>query len=460
MKTRARDARGYARYIAVHIGVAAVGLVLSTAHDAKAAGTALDILSGRCVGMAGACTAHIDTSDAVLFNPAGIARGKGLDAQIGITPIVPTFAYKDPQGKETTMPFNIVPPFQAYAAYGITDHFSAGIGLFTPYGLRIAWPDGWDGQRQLTKASLITIDINPTLAYEFLDERVRVGAGFQAVHAAVHLQRTVSFGSQDGAIDLGAGAWGWGFNAGLQADIIKKYLTFGTFYRSAVAIDFDDGQAHFDNVPTALQGTIHDQKAQTKLVNPDQLGFGLATRPTDWLLLEADAIWVAWSKFHSIDIHFPDDRTGTLDTHEPKNWTGKVHFNMGGEAAVHKNWRVRAGFLYDQTPSPESTLSPDLPDANRLNLAAGGSYWHDSGFRVDVGYQYIILFPHTSTFAAFPGEYSGSVNALAFSIGYVQPTRRTSASKPPPPEPTPEVAPEPGGSTTTSPPPGATTPGL
>jgi len=360
------------------------------------------------------------------------------------------------------MPFNIVPPFNAYATYGITENFTAGIGVFTPYGLRIEWPDGWDGRRFLTKASLITVDINPTLAYAF--GPVRIGAGFQAVHAAVHLQRAVNFGAQEGAVDLGAGGWGWGGNAGVQVDAIKKFLTFGLQYRSAVKVDFDDGQAHFDNVPTALQGTIHDQKVTTSFVNPDQLGFGIASRPIDALLLDVDVVWLGWSKFHSIDINFPNDKTGTLSSHEPKNWTGRVNFHLGGEGTLSKNWKVRAGVLYDQSPSPESTLAPDLPDADRLNLAIGGSYYHDIGVHVDLGYQYLILFSHDSTFQPFPGSYGGNVNILGISIGYTQPRKKAEASNTgAPPDyqaPEPAGSPAPESPTNTSPPPGSTTPGL
>ncbi len=424
-----------------------------------AAGTALDVQSGRCTGMGGACIGMIDDSSAIFFNPAGIARGKGIDAQVGITPIVPLFSYKDNAGNKTTMPFNIVPPFNAYFTYGITEDFTAGIGVFTPYGLRIQWPDGWAGRNYLTSASLITEDINPTLAYKF--GPVRLGAGFQAMHAAVHLQRDINFGSQIGSIDLGGGAWGWGANGGVQIDAIKKFLTVGVIYRSAVKTDFDDGKAHFDNVPPGLQQTIHDQKAQTSFVNPDQLALGLASRPIDQLLLDVDIVWIAWSKFHSIDINFPDDQSHTLSTSSPKNWTGKVHVNAGGEYTFSPNWKGRLGFLYDQSPSPESTLAPDLPDADRLNLAVGGSYWHDSGFHADLGFQYLIMFAHKSTYAPFPGEYGGNPIILGITLGY----SNTSAGKPKKKSPDnndvpPEGAQPPPPGPDPSQPPGATTPGI
>ena len=129
------------------LGASAI-LGLFYCADAKAAGTALDVQGGRATGMAGAVSGFIDDSSAIYFNPAGMANGQGLDAQAGVNLIVPTFSYKSAaSGKKTSMPFSVVTPFQAYASYGITDNVSAGVGVFTPYGLDLKWPDGWEGRR-------------------------------------------------------------------------------------------------------------------------------------------------------------------------------------------------------------------------------------------------------------------------------------------------------------------------
>lgn len=413
---------------AVVTTTAALGLLT---HDAHAAGIALDVQSARGTGMASALTAATDGSDSIFYNPAGIARGKVFDAQVGVTLIAPTFSYKNTAGKETTMPFSIVPPPNAYVSGGITENLSVGIGLFTPYGLTLKWPSGWDGRRQIEEASLRTFYVNPTVAYRV--GPVRIGAGFQLVRATVELKRAIGAGTTEAEVDLGAGAWGAGGNAGVQVDAIEKYLTFGATYRSAVKIDFD-GNAHFSNVPRELSSTLHDQSVSTSLTQPDQLAFGLASHPLDGLLLDADIVWLGWGKFRSIDLSFPDDKTGTLSSSQAKSWSSKVNYHLGGEGALSDNWRLRAGVLYDPSPSPSDTLTPDVPDADRVNLAIGGSYHHSSGVHVDLGYQFLILVPKTSTAPAFPGEYAGNVNILGISVGYATPKEHHSkeALLPPP----------------------------
>lgn len=406
----------------------AAALGLLTGDRAWAAGTALDVQSARGTGMASSLTAASDGSDSIYYNPAGIARGRILDAQIGDTLIAPQFSYTSPTGNKTSLPFYVVPPFHAYVSGGITDHLSVGIGVFTPFGLTVKWPDGWAGRRVSTRSALQTFYFNPTAAYSI--GPLRIGAGFQLVRGTVELKRDIVFGQQEGNVDIGAGAWGVGANVGAQLDVIQQYLTVGVHYRSAVKLDFE-GDAHFSNVPAGLASTIHDQAGTASLTQPDSLAIGVATHPVKPLLLEADVVWFGWAKTRSIDIHFPNDASGTLSTSAAKNWENRVNFHLGGEGRVHENWRVRGGVLYDPSPSPGNTLTPDIPDANRLNLAAGGSYVHKCGFHVDLGYQFLVLFSKSSSAPPLFGEYGGNVNILGITVGWRTPAKDASVTTAP-----------------------------
>jgi long-chain fatty acid transport protein len=408
------------RRIALLAASAAV-LTLVASRDARAAGFGLDVQSGRGTGMASAVTGFIDDSAAIYYNPAGIAQGRLLDAQIGDSLIMPSFTYHPASGSSTTTPFEVVPPFQAFVSGGITDSLSIGVGVFTPYGLTLSWPDGWGGKSLVTSAQLATYDINPTVAYRL--GPVRIGAGLQVVRGTVDLKRKVETGSQEVSTELGGGAWGVGGNVGVQIDAVEQYLMFGVHYRSQVQLDFS-GNASFDNVPATLQGTLHDQSASTTLTTPDTVAIAVASRPIKSLVVDAEVVWTNWSRLQSIVLSFPNDSSGTLGSTEPKNWSNVVNYRVGGELAIDDAWRVRAGVLYDPSPAPASTLGPDLPDCDRLNLAVGGSYVHSSGLRVDLGYQFLFLFRRTSTMPQLPGDYDGNVNIVGVSIGYRTPAAR------------------------------------
>ncbi len=386
------------------------------APDARAAGIGLDVQSARATSMGAAVTGFIDDPSAVYYNPAGISQGKKLEMEVGDTLILPSSTFENPKGASTTTPFSVVPPFQFYAVGGITKNLSVGIGLFTPYGLTLKWPAGWEGRSFLTYGNVASYDANPTVAYRF--GPLRVGAGLQVVYSTVDLQRDIALPSGGfGSSELGGDGWGVGGNVGIQVEAVPKVLSFGLHYRSAVAIDYA-GNAHFGGIPQTLAGTIHDQRVTTRLVLPDSFAAGIAVRPTPKLLLDADVVYYGWEHFQSIDVAFPDDATGSLATHEPKNWSSTVNFHLGGEFTFSDAWSGRAGVVIDPTPSPDETTLPDLPDSTRVGFCLGAGYRHKSGFKADLGYEFILLTSRNSTAPQFPGSYSGFANLIGVSVGY------------------------------------------
>lgn len=154
------------------------------------------------------------------------------------------------------------------------------------------------------------------------------------------------------------------------------------------------------------------------------------------------------NKFRAVELRFPEDTSGPLATNQAKNWNNTVNFHAGAEGILTDNWMLRGGILVDPSPSPASTLTPDVPDATRVNLALGGTYRTDTGFHVDVGYQLIFLTSKTSTAPQLTGDYGGLVNILGLSLGYTTPRARAGGAAPIP-EPTQE-APEPAAETAPS----------
>src|SRR6185295_3050064 len=113
---------------------------------------------------------------------------------------------------------------------------------------------------------------------------------------------------------------------------------------------------------------------------------------------------------------------------------------------------ARLGFMVDPTPSPGSTLTPDLPDSTRINVGAGVGWRHASGLKLDFGFQFVALLPHDSTAPGFAGTYGGTAEVLSLSVGWkskpavavVEPAVAPAPAQPPPPQPssaTPEAAP-------------------
>lgn len=374
---------------------AVVVLAVAWASDARAAGIAVDLNSARGVAMAGSMVGFVDDASAIYYNPAGIAQGQGIDVMLGITGIVPYFNVTAADGTQTTGNHAIIPPPHIYATYGISDEITVGIGVFTPYGLAISWPDGYPGRYIATSVDLKIFDINPTVAFHF--GPVRFAAGLQIGRATVTLDRDINLltppTSPSPAVELGGGAWGFGGNVGIQVDVIEKVLQLGAAYRSRITYNFDSGQAHFSNIPPQYSNQLYDQTGSTTLVTPDSVAVGVAWKPISCLTLDFDLTYFGWQVFPAIALTFP--ATPSLNSTELKSWHHTWNYRIGAEWIIDEHWALRGGILIDPTPSPASTVQPDVPDSSRINYAAGFG-WRSGAFHIDVGMQWIHFLGVTS----------------------------------------------------------------
>lgn len=392
----------------------AIGLVGAAA---SAAGIQVDTEQARATGMATAVVANVEDASAILYNPAGLAHGPGLEVQLGDTLIAPHVRYTAPGGGQSTSSnFGVVPPPHLYVSYGVNDDLAVGFGEFTLYGAVIDYPTdaSWPGRFQITHSELQTFDLNPSVAYAFLQHRVRVGAGLNLVRATVDLGKRLGFVDSEGSVELSGATWGYGYNAGVQFDALPEKLQLGLSYRSTVQLDLD-GQAHFTGVPVEFSGQAYDQGGRASMKLPQTLALAGALRPIPRLLLELDALYTGWQTFHDITLHFDNPAN---DQVEFKRWHHSWTLKLGGEYTLSDALRVRAGAMYDQTPSPEATLAPDIPDASRINLSLGAGYRLRPHYTLDVAYMLVILRPTSSSLAYLPGSYRGTANLIGFTLTY------------------------------------------
>ncbi len=377
-----------------------------------AAGYAIDVQGGRATGMAAAVTAFIDDAEAAYFNPAGLAQGRTLDVRVGATPILPSFSYQDPLGNSSSGIVRPVPPPHLYLSYGVTDELSVGLGVFSPYGLVVPWHSNWQGRFLSIQSDLKTYYTNPEVAYR-IGDRVRLGAGIQIVRITAQLKRAINFVDSEGLVELAGATWGVGGNGGLQIEILPSVLSFGATYRSAVTSDIN-GRVHFSNIPIDFQSTAKDQNASTTVHLPATFSLGLAYQALPALKLAFNADYTGWQVFRRLALDFQDP---SLSTVLPKNWSHTWNYHFGAEYTLNAQWRLRTGILIDPSPSPQDTITPELPDANRVNIALGAGYqW--GHFAVDAGYQLVVITSVTSTSPQFPGTYSGVANLLSLTLGF------------------------------------------
>ena len=79
--------------------------------------------------------------------------------------------------------------------------------------------------------------------------------------------------------------------------------------------------------------------------------------------------------------------TTTITT--PKNWHDTWAFRFGANYEVNEWMKIRAGYIYDLTPVPDSSFDPQVPDANRHIFTVGQDLkiWR---FTLGIAYNYIL----------------------------------------------------------------------
>lgn len=392
-------------------------VTLLAAGTSQAAGLAIDTQSSRATGMGSTGVASSRDSSSIYYNPAGILGINKLDAQLGDSLILanlgftPAIAGAPKQDQNT-----VAPPPHGYVAYKFTDQLAAGVGVFTPFGADSKWPDDFIGRQLALQSNVTTFDINPTVAYAPL-KWLRIGAGAQIIYGSVSLTRVLPLGSMpESTVKVSTNDWGFGFNAGVQVDVLPDMITVGATYRSRVNFT-TTGTADFRDIPAPFASVFADTPASLDVTLPSSVGLGVSFTPLKPLTLAVDVNWMEWSTIQELAIELESPPGGTQTPPLPKRWKDVWNFHVGAEYMVTDALAVRLGFIYDPTPTPEDTLTPDLPDASRLNFSAGLGY-KMSNLRADLGYQLVLLQDQTSTSTLLPGTYSGTAHVIGLTLGY------------------------------------------
>lgn len=388
----------------------ALTLALAGASTAGAAGFAVDTQAARATGLGTAISGVVDDPSSLYYNPSGLVRAKGLQVQLGVSLLLPSINIEPADGGATqSTEASVSPPPHLYASYRVHDRVAFGIGLSTPFGANSKWPEGWRGAELTRSASLAVYDMSAAGAVQ-LHERLRMGGSLRLLRGTVHIERELNFIDSRGSVELGGSGWGFAWSVGGQLDIIPSMLVLGVNYRSGSSMDFD-GRAHFDS-PPSFESLMRDQPISSNVDIPSFLLMGLAWTPLEQLTVAFDAHYVGWSSFRELRFEFEDP---ALTSTTRKDWGDAWSYHLGGEYRMDA-LSLRLGLVYDTTPSPDGTLTPDLPDSDRFKVAAGVGYQLGM-FTGDLGYQYVALIGKRSTAPAFPGHYGGHAHVVGITLG-------------------------------------------
>ncbi len=420
-------------------------VLLFTASTSFAAGFRLVEGGAKAMGMGFAFTAQADDPSAIYFNPAGLTQLKDQNVMVGVTYVRENggeFTGTTPLTggatvSETQKSLNFFIPNMYYTKTNASTGFAYGVGIFSPFGLGQEYNDKGTSifRNQITKIDLQTIVVNPTIAFK-VNEFLSVGAGIDYMYGKAKLAKTAVVPGVGNIFDLDLDGTGdaWGYNFGLLLKPSAN-LRIGANYRSPFTLKIKDGDVEIRNINstvpfvpnpapppaafTAAQvfgGTSFDTKATTTLSLPATFALGVSYT-MDKLTVNADADWTFWHSYGSLPIDIKDNKAVLPDSNSPKNWKDVVALRLGAEYRVTDPLALRAGFVYDPSPSPASTMGPELPDADRFNYMVGAGY-KVGPWTIDGALMYVDKKDRTVTNPQFSGTWTGNAWLAGLDVGY------------------------------------------
>jgi long-chain fatty acid transport protein len=420
--------------------------------------------------------AQAEDVSTIFFNPAGIALLDHGEFQLAGQFITPNATFQN-QGSRLIAPgtpFNNEPLNGGNGGDGGVAHLipnvylsqpifrsptygdlSIGVGLTVPFGLETDYSPDWVGRYAALRTKLMTFDIQPTIAYRFLD-RISVGASIDVQYASARLSQAIDFGEigaatlapfyaalpgrlaasgvplaaipgavaateraysaagfvpqgHDGVAEVQGDDWSVGFTVGLIFEYLKgNELLFlqdgrlGFSYRSAVDHTLQ-GPAQFRGVPslTAIGAPVQfpfPSALQDVFFNQSaSAGLDLPAVYHFSLyqrFLQKFAVMgdIEWSRWNRLQqVDITFSNPSTPSNILNLQYDDAIRYSVGFEWYALKQLTLRGGFAYDETPVQSAQTRTPRIPDNNRYFLSAGLRWQPYSF-VAVDVGYAHLF--------------------------------------------------------------------
>ncbi len=437
------------------IGLMAALVATSTSVislQAIASGFAIRESSTSLMGnaYAGISTSNEDIS-AIGFNPATLAMIEDNSIYLSGTEIFPDIKAHNLNGTQTVIvggtPVATVPISGSnhangigqdafipagYIAWDMSDMVKLGLAITAPWGLATSYDNDWKGRFFGVDSKLQTININPMASLSF-NKHLSLAAGFQAQYIRATLTQMspvpgsgfppAQFKSQVKGHD-----WGYGYTLGALYEF-TKHTRVGLGFISKIDHTLSGGAQANGAGATAPLFTGH---ATADITTPEKINLGFHHDINRYWALLAEIEWTHWSRFKDLTVNI-DNNAGTETTSTViENWENTWFYALGATFKPTRQWTLRGGVAYDQSPVRDEFRNPTIPDSDRVLLNVGAGYNFTDDIRVDLAYGHVFFrdasIDDSHTLPAgganeleqtISGDYEGNANIVSIALSWV-----------------------------------------
>jgi long-chain fatty acid transport protein len=387
--------------------------------DLHADGFQYNLQGQKQAGMGHAGTGTILDASSIFFNPAAVTF---LDStfcfNLNVHFIFGRVAYAEPApgNYRAEMMHNIVTPFSGYLAVKLKPHsrLSIGLGIYTPFGDKAQWEDNWKGKFISQEMNLLSVFVQPTVAYKLTD-KLGIGLGLIYASGSLDIRKALPLQFADGTYggsSLHGTASGYGYNGGVFFKASDK-LTVGLNYRSSVGFAVSGGTAQF-TVPQSAAALYPATTFSSNLNLPSVISLGAGYRLNN-LLLALDINYTGWKTFDSLHIDFAQHTSNIQNISSARMWQNAFSIRAGTQYIFNDWLQARAGVLYAMSPVKDGYLTLDMPDANKLGFTAGVTYKLGKHSSLDGSVIYEEGFKRTDT--NLESQFAGTYQSRAVILG-------------------------------------------
>jgi len=390
---------------------------LLTSSVMFAGGYKIPEVSTNGVALGAANVAHVHSADAAYYNPANMVfmeDKQNIEADLIYIGLDSVHYDGKVQNDDTTYSIDseketfIIPNLHYVSPKLGENDVRIGMSVVVPGGLSKRWSDQ-PAKVRAQEFTLEVVELNPTLAIP-IGDKVAFAFGFRIVSTSGVVKSSGNIGR-----DMTGDSVDMGYNLALAYKPTKK-LEFGATYRSRVNLTVTGTAKLYD--PTGL---VYDGGANVTVPLPAFATLAAAytfdTQTTIEVLYERNM----WSAYQTLDFNYVGS-VGNLapyfDEPHAKDWKDTNTYRVGLTQELDK-WTVMAGFVKDETPVPDSSLSFELPGTDTISVSMGTRYQYNDSINIGFSALYSMHDERTVDNEDLSGTFSdGNVLIVSVGLGY------------------------------------------
>ncbi len=270
-----------------------------------------------------------------------------------------------------------------------------------PVGLSKRWDDVVPeaGAKEFT---LKTVEFNPSIIKR-INNNFSVAFGIRFVKSQGIANILGLNQNNDGTITplysqyLNGTSFDKGWNAAISYQNNNRNLKIAATFRSSINLSLSGNGSGFYSEYLITKNTSDINKyiafntpGKVTVPIPAQVDIAIA-KTFNKTTIEAVLERTYWSKYKKLDFNFQDPYVNAIfGQPKPKNWKDANTYRLGITHKYSQKLTLMAGYAYDKTPVPDSTIDFTLPDSDKNIFSAGFKYKLDNRMSIGAAALYAI----------------------------------------------------------------------